>query len=336
MHMEKPCNKMDIFFTKEWAELFAEIFGGQVENFRFGDENKFISYSFIKRPVKQLPFARDFEHDCYDITAPYGYGGVYLSPEAKNDPSFIAEYQKNFKDYCLRNNIISEFIRFHPLDANHSFFADYYDLSQISDNIYIDLAQSEEDLWKNIDKRQRYSIRQAEKSGVIIETDKDFKYLDDFKKLYRQTILRNNAAKFLLFSDDFFDSLLKSFKERIILLIAKLQDKVISAALFIVNDDNAYYFLSGADKDFFRHSPNHLLLHKAIGLIKGKNKRYFNLGGGMKKGDGVFLFKSGFSKSLAPYFVGKKIHNQELYEKLNKLANVENDVDFFPKYRYGS
>lgn len=325
---------MDIFFTKEWAELFADKYGGKVENFRFGDGDKFISYVFIKRHIRDLPFARGFEYDCFDIITPYGYGGVYLSPEARNDSAFIAEYKKRFNDYCAQHSIIAEFIRFHPLDSNHIFFADSHDLLQANDNVYINLQQSNNDILKNIDKRQRYSIRQAERSGVEIEIDERYAYFDDFKELHCQTMARNKADDFYYFTEDFFDKLIDIFKDRVMFLTAKLKDKIIAAALFIINDDNAYYFSGCSDVNFLKYSANHLILWRAINIAKEKNKKYFNLGGGLKRGDSLFFFKSGFSKSLAPYFIGKKIYNKDIYDKLVDLSGIKGDIDFFPKYRH--
>ncbi|MFA6322234.1 MAG: peptidoglycan bridge formation glycyltransferase FemA/FemB family protein [Candidatus Buchananbacteria bacterium] len=324
---------MDIFYTEQWAKFFVKP-GEDVGTFNFGDADKFIRYSFIKRPIGLLPFVNQINDIGFDIVSPYGYGGIYLSPKARSDQKFIAEYKNEFTNYCRKNSIVSEFIRFHPFDKNQDFFQDYYDLIKVNDNIFVDLNQTEAEISKSIDKRHRYSIRRAKDFGVEIEIDQNFCYLDDFINLYQQTMSRNSASDFYFFPESFFKNLLAEFGHQLLLLVAKLNGKVIAASFFVINNENIYYFLSGSDYKFFHVFANHLLLWEAIAYAKKNNKKYLNLGGGMKTDDSLFLFKSGFSKYSVPYFVGKKIHDQSKYDFLLTESGVDRKIDFFPQYRY--
>jgi hypothetical protein len=65
---------------------------------------------------------------------------------------------------------------------------------------------------------------------------------------------------------------------------------------------------------------------------------WFHLGGGLgSKEDNLFMFKKAFNKSSKTYFsIGKKIFDQEKYDKLLKLRfdNKEiGELNYFPEYR---
>lgn len=327
---------MDIFYTLEWAKLFEKQIGGKAEIFKFGNGEKEIVFPFIKRRINDLPFASSLESEYFDITSPYGYGGIFVSAEAKKDKDFLSQFFKSWDDYCHRENIVSEFIRFHPLDQNHEMFGNLYSIKQINENVVLDLTPSEEEILADMDKRHCYSIRRAVKNGVRIVWDKEFAHMADFRKLYSLTMDRDTASQFYYFGEDFFDNLKNSFSESIKLVFAELNGKIVATSLFIFNPDNVYYFLSGANNEALFVCANHLLLYNVALEAKCVGKKFFNLGGGLTKNDSLSLFKAGFSKIKMPFFVGTRIDNQIIYDKLVRLAGIkEEEVNYFPLYRYG-
>ncbi|NLC16677.1 MAG: hypothetical protein GX756_02220 [Clostridiales bacterium] len=49
----------------------------------------------------------------------------------------------------------------------------------------------------------------------------------------------------------------------------------------------------------------------------------------------MFQFKKNFSKNTEfSFFIGKKIWNKEIYDKLCKMENITQDINFFPAYRF--
>lgn len=327
---------MNIFFTKEWAGMFAEKEGGIVDTFELVDGGKIISYTFIKREINKLPFAKNFEKKYYDIISPYGYGGIYISKAVAREPDFIRRFKDEFNNYCIENNVVAEFIRFHPLQKNYMFFRDFYSLRHVNDNVYVDLRQADGDILKNIAKRHRYCIRKARAKGININFNDDFKSIDDFIKLYKATNDGNKAIVFYYFGKDFFNKLRGFFGNKVRLVTASLDNKIISTALFIFDEKEVYYFLSGTNKLGYDVLAGHLLLNEAIFKAKQEGKKLFNLGGGLKKNDSVFLFKSGFSNTTAPYYVGTAIRMPDIYKKLLDMSGADPLVDYFPKYRHKS
>lgn len=325
---------MDIFFTSEWANIFAKKEGDMADTFELVENNKVVSYSFIKREINKLPFAKSFSEKYYDIISPYGYGGIYLSEEAKMNVDFINNFKYEFSKYCKTNNIVAEFIRFHPLQKNYEFFEDFYALKYVNDNVYIDLFQTEDVILKNIAKRHRYCIRKAKDRGIIIDFKSDFKDIGNFIELYEETNDKNNATPFYYFGMDFFNELINSFGNKIRLVNATLNNNLVSSSLFVFNDKEVYYFLSGTNKLGYDNFACHLLLYEVILKAKKEGKELFNLGGGLKRNDSLFLFKSGFSNLVAPYYIGTAKRLPNIYDKLLSMSGVDPLVDFFPKYRF--
>jgi serine/alanine adding enzyme len=272
----------------------------------------------------------------YDIVSPYGYGGIYVSEAASQDPDFIRDFSDAFNIYCVKNNIVSEFIRFHPLQKNYVFFKDSYLLKHVNNNVYVDLRQADCDILKNIAKRHRYCIRKAIANGVKINFEDDFDKIESFIQLYEATNDKNNATAFYYFGKEFFSKLRDTFGNKIRLVTAYLGNRLISASLFIFDEKNVYYFLSGTNKLGYDVFACHLLLHEAIFRAKKEGRELFNLGGGLKSNDSLFLFKSGFSSSVAPYYIGTAIRMPDIYEKMLDASGVNPSVDYFPKYRYKS
>lgn len=67
--------------------------------------------------------------------------------------------------------------------------------------------------------------------------------------------------------------------------------------------------------------------------------KYFHFGGGVSSDmkDPLFKFKSGFSKENRKFYIGKKIHNQEIYDQIISIweKNNPNKIDKrLLKYRY--
>ena len=78
-----------------------------------------------------------------------------------------------------------------------------------------------------------------------------------------------------------------------------------------------------------------LLLWKAVQIFRGRNQ-VLHLGGGVRgRADGVFMFKTGFSKRRYPFRVWRWIIDQEAYRRVctERLIDPKERNDYFPRYR---
>jgi lipid II:glycine glycyltransferase (peptidoglycan interpeptide bridge formation enzyme) len=113
---------------------------------------------------------------------------------------------------------------------------------------------------------------------------------------------------------------------------------VISTELVIYGTENSYSFLGGTNRNYFQMRPNDFLKYEIIKWGHEKGLKRFILGGGYGTDDGIFRYK----KSLAPngiynFYIGKKIFDEEKYNKLVNVrkheANFDSNSGFFPVYR---
>lgn len=259
----------------------------------------------------------------YDWETPYGYGGP-LADKAISDISQKL-FEKEIKSYCQNNNIISQFVRFHPLLANENVIPDIIESRYMRETIYIDTSDNEL-IMKNMDTKNRNMVRKAKKEGVEI-IFKPIDEFDNFIKMYNQTMKMKGADEYYTFRKGYFESLVQ-MNENAFIAYALYQGNVISGSIFFYNDRYIHYHLSGADWNYRKYSPNNLLLYETACRASKKGIKQFHLGGGMAENDSLFGFKKQFNKNgRVKFYVGRTVFDENAYNKLLEIRK-ESDSDF--------
>ena len=75
--------------------------------------------------------------------------------------------------------------------------------------------------------------------------------------------------------------------------VVLLDNKVISAAIFMYDGIYGHYHLSGSDKQYLNYSPNNFMLYRSALELKKRGVELFHLGGGTTsdQDDSLFAFK---------------------------------------------
>lgn len=228
---------------------------------------------------------------------------------------------------------------------NHVNFINRLEIEKMNSVIYVNLSQTEEELWENYKRNNRKNIKKAMRNNVKIVVDEKFEFLDEFIDIYYKTMKKNNAKKYYFFPKYFFEFIRDSLNKNFVLFISKIDKKIISVELAIHDKGIIYSFLGGTLSEYFPLRANNLLKHKLILWAKEKNIKYYLIGGGYHPGDGIFEYKCSFSKNgIKDFFVGRKIYNikkykmlEESYEKYLIKKNLPVDLKetkYFPRYRY--
>ena len=121
--------------------------------------------------------------------------------------------------------------------------------------------------------------------------------------------------------------------------MAEYKDRIVAATLYLHDDENVFSFLGGADPEFQMTRPTNLVIWDTIRWAHSTGKKRFILGGGYKENDGIFRFKSTFSKHRQPFQVYKKVHRPEEYRLLEQMCREQNGlmnepIEYFPAYRF--
>lgn len=270
------------------------------------------------------------ENHYFDIATPYGYGGWIIEGE---EPEKLFEA---YEGWIKKKGIISEFVRFHPLIENHEKSMGFYDVMQLGEVVHMDLDNPEL-IWSNIISKNRNMIRKALKNGVKVYNGRFPEIYEKFRVIYNETMDKDNAEKYYYFRPEFYDSLLNDLPDNAQVFWAEKDEKVIAASIMLHANGRMFYHLSGSVREYGTFAPTNLILYRAAlwGCANGCSTLY--LGGGLGSGvDSLFKFKKAFYKGddLHHFYVGRKIHDPEVYEELKQIRgdSIENP-NFFPVYR---
>lgn len=324
---------MDIYFRPEYGKLCELIDGGISERFEYTTEHGSVVNLFIKREVPDLIGGARY----YDIVTPYGYGGPFVISENKE---FITElckgYDEAFGRYCSENNIVSEFVRFHPLYNNACDFKGIYDPEHIRNTLGTNLEAFDDPVQSEFSKSCRKNIRKALNAGITFEVTASPENIDEFIEIYYSTMDRDNASEFYYFDKKYFDKMLEYFRDELIYTKALYYDKVIAANICFVTDGNIHIHLSGTLSEYLYLSPAYVLRYAVALWGKENGYRVIHHGGGTSNSpeNSLYCFKKQFAKNTEfEFYIGKKIRNKEIYNKLCEKSGISAESDFFPAYR---
>jgi len=143
---------------------------------------------------------------------------------------------------------------------------------------------------------------------------------------------------YLDFDPRYFGFLSQCLKENLLHVSVIYQGLTAASALFLRHGEYLDYFLAASSPKFLPLYPNDFMIYEVACWARRQGLKWFHLGGGSKS---LAFFKEGFSKDRIPYFLGKKVHDPEVYDALvrQRLLELKNagevDTNYFPAYRLG-
>lgn len=304
-----PESQRDVYFTPEYYSLYQNYGDGKARCFLYEEDGDRVLYPFLMNPITPLGYKLDKEY--YDIQGAYGYNGIIVS---NHSPGFINSFWQVFDRWCLENEVVAEFTRFHPLLNNQLLASPKMKVFYSRHTAALDL--SDDDIWMHqISSKNRNMIRKAEKEGVTIIESEDY---ETFRRLYDCTMSDLHAESFYFFPPRYYEEYKRAFKDKSLLLLAELNGKVIAGSMFMFSDNFAHYHLSARNREYSRYAANNLILWHGIQKAKERGCKWFHLGGGTTGNDedSLLKFKKEFSKTVCEFWIGKRVHNQEVYAQI--------------------
>lgn len=322
--------KYDVYWLSGYVKAFQIHGDGDPMLFFYEESNTRGINVVMKRDVaKDERFKGKIEEGKYfDFATPYGYGGWII--EGEEAEGLFRAYQS----WIQKNDIISEFVRFHPMVKNHDSSRSFYKVIQLGDVVHMDL-NSPEDIWSNIISKNRNMIRKAAKNDVKVYNGRFPEIYKKFRVIYNSTMDKDEAEEYYYFGEQFYESVLEDLPQNSQVFWAEKDGQVIAASIMIHANGYMNYHLSGSLSEFRSLAPTNLLLYKSAlwGCANGYKTLY--LGGGVGSGeDSLFKFKKAFYKGDSNrFYIGKKTYNQERYSELLRMRAEINNPGYFPKYR---
>jgi hypothetical protein len=325
----------DIYFDKNYGKLYEDIENGESIQYVFNCEFGSINHLFIKR---EIPYKVE-NIKYYDLITPYGYGGpLIINCKENYKPKLISSFIESFENWCKENNVVSEFIRFHPIANNAIDFKEIYKINFDRFTVGTNIKEYDNPEDTEFSKSCKINIKKALNSGITFRVNENINTedLNKFLHIYYSTMNRNNATEYYYFNETYFRSCLNYFKKNIITVEALYNDLTIAMGFYFKFNSVIHIHLSGTLTDYLILSPAYILRY-AITLWAKKNK--FSLihhGGGRSNSeeDGLYKFKKQFGLNTKfEFYTGRKIWNKKIYDNL--CQNISSSIDplYFPAYR---
>ena len=309
-----PESQQDIYFAPEYYEIYENYKDGKARCFVFEENDNTAVYPFLLNSINKLGYVLEDEY--FDIQGAYGYNGIVSSCY---EISFINKFYEAFSKYCRENNVVAEFTRFHPVLKNHIFSSGNLNIIEDRKTIYIDLSETQSEIWnKSYSSENRNMIRKALKNNVEVSICSGANDYKEFYEIYVKTMQDLHVSPYFYFNEKYILNFRTLLPDDHKLILAKHNDEIIGGILLMTYKNYAHYHLSCRKKEFGKFALTNLLLDFAIKYAKLQGCKFFHLGGGTTSSekDPLFKFKANFSNHSADFFIGKKIHDQYIYDKI--------------------
>jgi len=323
----------DVYYSIDYVSLYLKD-NEEIFEFNYKEGDKILYNLSIKRPIISVG-EKVIDEGCFDLETAYGYGGFYTNTD---DRVFIKNAMFEYAKKCADENIIAEFVRFHPFNdfllQNYGFF----DMNiNDRDTVVVQLFDRHEENRRNYSSSLRRNINKAVKNNLVYKKEHiNSSSIECFMGLYFETMKRNNAESFYFFQVEYFEGLFKN--DNVMLHSVSYNNKVISMVVTLHSNGIIYYHLGATDGFFYNLNPNAFIFDSIIANSKGDD-RFLYLGGGATSSneDSLLMFKKKFSKEIKPFFISGKVYNKEIYDKYVDAWEKQTKIDirYFLKYRLG-
>ena len=121
----------DVYYLSGYTKAFKLHGDGEPTLIYYNSEEiRAINVVMIRDIAKEKNFKDKIVlQSLFDITTPYGYGGFIIEGTPSN--SNLKELNEEYTNYCRSKNIISEFVRFHPVLKNSKMNSNIYEVTDL-------------------------------------------------------------------------------------------------------------------------------------------------------------------------------------------------------------
>jgi hypothetical protein len=286
--------------------------------------------------IRPIPEDLGFPKTWCDATSPYGYPGPLIRPV--DDPETICALLKAFRTCALEHDIISVFVRLHPLlNDTPQMFSELGEIVRHGETVYVDLRKPLDEIWRDLRHDHRKHIRRLQRLGFTVNFD-SWDNMHDFIAIYHATMERISARDFYRFPESYFHELRQALGGALHLCTVHApNDEIAAGGLFTLVNGIAQDHLTGTQEKYLSLAPSKLMTYSKAIWLKSAGGSVFHLGGGVAtRADSLFYFKAGFSKLRSAFSTCSAIIDEDKYTRLVNAATAkigQREGYFFPAYR---
>lgn len=189
-----------------------------------------------------------------------------------------------------------------------------FEVEKVS-NLILNLERSENELWRNMDKKARNAVRKAEKNNIFVEffrKNKSKGKIEEYYSMVAETAERN---KILPLPQRFYELIFEKLENHSLLSLAFYNSKPVAGAVFLNFKDKAIYF-DGASREKYKSlQASSLIQWEFIRRAKEDGIRIYDFGGaGIER---IARFKERFG--------GEKVYYYRAYKE-GSIAKIARKV----------
>lgn len=319
---------LDIYYQPEFLDIEAGVRGGEFEIFTLTktETRQVFIYPYIKVSLtEEYP-------EYFDITSPYGYAGPYC-----NDNLFFSQGEDAFVKYIRTQNILTEFVRYHFLYNKEMRFSKNITNELNRSLVVIDLRKDWNSIWMNgMSMNNRNHFRRLDREGYTFEISESDEHLDEFIDMYCLTMKNAGAVESFYFDREYYYRLFNNLPGKIKLARVIKDGVTYSTVIFFMCGKLVHYYLMGRNLDYPK-VPSSIPLYINIAKWAQENgMELINIGGGLTNSpdDLLFKFKKSYSKKIIPFYIGKRIHDYKIYQKIVDKWINNNGIDAFEEVKH--
>lgn len=347
MRVLSRCGFHDFYHLPQYHVLAEESGDGHAHLFHYSEGEHTIALPLLLRPLEDAlvglngsgPLAREW----VDATSVYGYAGPLCSA-AEIPEGVIRNFQAALRQRLDDLRVVSVFSRLHPLFARqHQLLTGMGEYAVLAPTVSIDLTLPVDVQRSQIRRSHREGANRLRRLGVVCVEDRTGAALDDFIRIYHETMRRVGALESFFFPPEYFEQLQQALGDRLHCFVCRFEGQVICGGLFVDCHGIVQYHLGATRDDALKLAPMKLLMDEVRVWATARGDRVLHLGGGATPHpeDSLLYFKKGFSDRLHDFSVWRWIVVPDAYQQLcrqksqwNERHNVRAGVPhYFPAYR---
>jgi hypothetical protein len=324
-----PLELRDIYYHPDYVSLNCLDNNSEGYLFYVNKDSNFWIKPFIKKLIPNLLEKKITNF--FDLETPYGYGGPISNT---TNSEFIKFSNSQFSDWTKSQNIVAEFVRFHPILNSYKFIDNKFDIIEERTTCNIKIEDVDNNL-NPFKSKVKNMIRKA-MQNTVGKISKDYLDYEIFVKLYLKSMKKKRAKDEVFFSEKYFKDLFDLVKSAGFMSVIKKKEnsEILAVGIFLSDKQYSHYHLSASSDSLYQGISN-LLIYNASLHLKRLKIRILHLGGGNTnfKDDNLFKFKKSMSTDLQKYYIGKRIYDLDLYAQIKESWKIKYPSNYSKNYK---
>lgn len=216
------------------------------------------------------------------------YNEIYFFKNIKIDFDALADFTRKNFSFDILEFSFCQITKGKKLENNN------FTTNTLAYILDADGIKNSDELLNNLNKKTRNQIRVSEKNDLEFSIGQD---IESFYPVYAETMLRLKAIPK---EKKYFDDLLSAFGEKLFIILAKKEEKIIGGSLFAINENYLMLMFNASLKEYWNLNVNNFLYWQMIKFGLEKGVRWFDFGINATRDHDQIHFKEGFGARAYP------------------------------------